>query len=373
MRKVLFILTLIPLLTYGQQKEGYVDENGWKQGTHKGYSGSWLFERTYVNDTLTGPFRKYTKDGTTWETGFFKNKEHDSLWTEYYGNGEIESIKNYDNGLKNGEFKEFYKGRQLRYEATFKHDTLIGNATNYYESGRIKAVGNRRNGTWKTYYLNGQIKSEQQFENSELVGEAKKYNENGKILIPTYLKAQEITSDTSIINLTDLKVYLLFDQYDKKNKVVNFGEDLFRGGKICTGKELTIQIGAINFLIKENGLEIHETIERRCDKELESIKYGINRVVKELENGEWDVKYVYDTIDHKSSLGKIEVIRKKLKCVDTGRNPLKIHRNGKTLEFKDIDNLQFFEYDLDNDGNKGLYVLTYQSCNGLLKIYEVKK
>ena len=72
----------------------------------------------------------------------------------------------------------------------------------------------------------------------------------------------------------------------------------------------------------------------------------------------------------KSSFGKIEVYRKR-GCMDTGRNPFKIVRNGKTLSFNDIGNLIFFEFDSDNDGKNELYILTYFSCEGRLEFYKI--
>ena len=72
----------------------------------------------------------------------------------------------------------------------------------------------------------------------------------------------------------------------------------------------------------------------------------------------------------KSSFGKIEVYRKR-GCMDTGRNPFKIVRNGKTLSFNDIGNLIFFEFDGDNDGKNELYILTYFSCEGRLEFYKI--
>ena len=98
-----------------------------------------------------------------------------------------------------------------------------------------------------------------------------------------------------------------------------------------------------------------------------------NRVVKELPNGEWDIKYVKEKVMHKTHLGVLTVDVQDSKCDDTGTNPISIDYKGQSLTIKNIDNLQFLEYDTDNDGKKELYILTYASCEGFLKIYKVEK
>ncbi len=111
---------------------------------------------------------------------FFKKKERDSLWTGLYPKeGSIKTLKNYNVGIKQGEFKEFYKSGKLKYEAVFNSDTIVGEAKNYFENGIIKAKGNRRNGEWITYYLNGKIASIENFKNGELYGDVVMYNEKG--------------------------------------------------------------------------------------------------------------------------------------------------------------------------------------------------
>lgn len=371
MKKITIILLFLPCILFSQEKAGTIDNNGWKQGMHVGSSGSWLFERTYVNDTLTGPFRKYSKNGTTWETGFFKNKEYDSLWTEYYVDGSIETIKNYNEGKKQGEFKDFYKSGKLKYQAVFDSDTLVGNSINYFENGQIKSEGNRKNGIWKTYYENRQVASVERFRDNLLTGEVEKYDMNGGEILPVFIS--ENKTDTSIINKTELKVSVLYET-NRKDRALRFGEYLFGGATVCkNNKDLVLKYGSAIIVIKENGVEIHQTNDIVCNNEIPTIKYGINRVVKELPNGEWDIKYVKEKVKHKTHLGVLTVDVQDSKCDDTGTNPISIDYKGQSLTIKNIDNLQFFEYDTNNDGKKELYILTYASCQGFLKIYKVGK
>ncbi len=372
MKTITIILILVPFLSFSQTKEGYIDENGWKQGTHKGYSGSWLFERTYVNDTLTGPFRKYTKDGTTWETGFFKNKEYDSLWIEYYSDGSVETIKNYNQGIKQGEFKEFYKSGKLKYEAVFNSDTIVGEAKNYFESGAIRAKGNRRNGEWITYHANGEIASIEKFKDGKLNGDLFKYNEKEEQILPAFIK--QTFPDTNVINSSNLNIYVMFDQPKRGQRVLRFGGHLFRGATVClNGSNIVLKYGNEYVVLKENGVELKTSSTLSCSTELTTTKFGINREAKELPNGEWDIKYIEKDVDHKTSLGKLVIHIKQLKCDDTGTNPVTLKRQEGNLEILNIDNLQFFEYDINNDGKNELYILSYASCQGYLKIYKIEE
>lgn len=371
MKVITIILLLVPFLAFSQTKEGYIDENGWKQGMHKAYSGKWLFERTYVNDTLTGPFRKYTKDGTTWETGFFKNKEHDSLWIEYYSDGSIQSIKNYNQGIKQGEFKEFFKSGRLKYEAVYNSDTIIGEEVNYFESGLIRAKGNRKNGEWTTYHPNGEIASIEKFKNGVLNGDLFRYNENGEQILPAFIK--QSFADSNVINSSNLNIYLMFEQPSMEQRVLSFLEHLFGGATVCLdGNTLVLKYGNEHLVLHENGVELKTSSTLTCSTELTTTKFGTNREVKELPNKEWDITYLEKDVAHKTSLGELIVHVKQLKCDDTGTNPVSLKRKEGNLEILDIDNLQFFEYDLNNDGQNELYILSYASCQGYLKIYKIE-
>ncbi|NOQ75898.1 MAG: hypothetical protein GQ574_28085 [Crocinitomix sp.] len=93
----------------------------------------------------------------------------------------------------------------------------------------------------------------------------------------------------------------------------------------------------------------------------------------ELPNGEQDIEYVTKKVNHKTSPGMLTVDVQQLSCDDTGSNPITLEHKGKKLAINHIGNLQFFEYDVDNDKSKELYILSYASCQGYLKIYRISK
>ena len=361
----LLIFTL-PILIFGQTKN-YKDEFGRKQGVHLEYSGRLQFERTYRNDTLNGFFREFTKDGITWTTGYFKNKLKDSLWLDFYEDRTVKKREYYKEGKKHGEFIYYFKNGRISYLATFNNDTLIGEAINYFSNGAIRSKGNRQNGLWTEFYENGNIKSKEEFLNEQLVGQRYYFSIDGDTLLPRLIKPKLVTNDTSIINNTNLKVYLLFNSYDSLNKLAlpTYGY-LYDYISVCKNDFLTIHVGGVNFKVIPTGLWIYEQIDTVCHEEIKVNGYSTNREVKELK-----VSYILEKKNFKSRLGNIQVDRQMMRCDDTGNNPVKISREGKTLLFKDIGNLLFFEFDSDNDGKKELYILNYFSCMRRLEIYKI--
>lgn len=370
LRNISFFILTFPIFAFGQTKN-YKDELGRKQGVHSDYSGSWLFERTYRNDTLNGFFRQFTKDGTTWGTGYFKNGLKDSLWLDFYKDRTVKEREFYKEGKKHGEFIHYFGSGHINNIAIFNNDTLVGDAINYYQSGSIKSKGNRQNGTWTEYYENGNVKSKQTFRNENLSGQTFFFSIQGDTLLPRQVKPKPLVNDTSIINNTNLKVYLLFDPFDSLNRPIEFGPYLFDYIPVCKNDFLTIHIGTVNFLIKPTGLLVYEQIDTVCNQKIKVNGYTTNRKVKELKNGDYDISYELEKKQFNSRVGKIEVERKQMQCDDTGKNPVTITRNGKKLIFKDIGNLLFFEFDSDNDGKNELYLFNYFSCEGRLEIYKI--
>lgn len=366
----ILILTF-PFLAFGQSKN-YKDEHGRKQGIHDGYSGSWLFERTYKNDTLNGFFRQFTKDGKTWTTGFFKNDLKDSLWLEFYENNTVKKREFFRNGKKHGAFVHYFENGQESYAANFDNDSLVGDAVNYYKNGSIKSQGNLQNGLWTTYYEDGKLKAQQTFKNGNLLGQTLSISAQGDTLLPRQIIPKLVASNNIITNNTDLKVYLLFDSKDSLNNSIDFGGVLFDGYfPVCKKEYLTVHIGAINFLVKPSDLLIYEQIDTTCYQKIEVNGFNTNRKITELNTGDYDISYVLEKKYFNVSLGKIEVNRKQMQCDDTGHNPVTITRNGKKLIFKNIGNLIFFEFDNDRDGKKELYLFNYFSCEGRLEFYKI--
>lgn len=191
--------------------------------------------------------------------------------------------------------------------------------------------------------------------------------------LPVFIK--QSSPDTNVKNNSKLKVYLMFEQTNEREKrVLRLGENLFDGATVYTnGNHVVLKYGYEYVIIKEDGVELINSSDMTYSNRLTSINYGTNREVNELTNGEWDFKYIEKDVDHEVSLGELVVHIEWLKCDDTGSNPITIERPEGNLEILNIDNLQFFEYDIDNDGKNELYILSYASCEGYLKIYKIEE
>jgi len=188
----------------------------------------------------------------------------------------------------------------------------------------------------------------------------------------TLLQPKLILNDTSIINNTDLKVYLLFDIRDYF-EVVN-GLILLEYVdyvQICQNDFLTICFYDTKFKITPTGFYKFEEVDSICNApKIKINKFGTNMDYKKLKNDDVKIIHKVGKKRFKSRFGKI-VVNRQTGCMDTGRNPLKILHNRKTLQFNDIGNLIFFEFDGDHDKKTELYIVNYFTCNGRLEIYKI--
>jgi len=98
----------------------------------------------YVNDTLD-------------LKGYVKNFEKDSIWTTYYKNGNIRSIKPYKKGEIDGEMKRYYNNGILSYRGIISKGKAVDSTFSFYETGSMKA---------KNYFENGVLAKQEVFEES---------------------------------------------------------------------------------------------------------------------------------------------------------------------------------------------------------------
>ena len=132
MKRLLFILFIIPLLGFGQNetKLEYYD------------NGNVLSEIHYLDGKRDGSCRYWYEDRTLFSEGFYKNGKMTGFWISYYNNGQV---------LSQGTYK-------------------------YTESG----VYSIKDGVWKYYYDNGQLESESIIKDG--VEELKFYDKEGNLL-----------------------------------------------------------------------------------------------------------------------------------------------------------------------------------------------
>ena len=108
------------------------------------------------------------------------------------------SSVSYDDGKKNGEYKSWYKNKNLKSEGFYRNDLMNGDWKFYYANGNIMADGsflngngkkknnttkipiNGRTGNWTGWHENGVKWSELSFKNGKKHGVQKNWYDNGQ-------------------------------------------------------------------------------------------------------------------------------------------------------------------------------------------------
>lgn len=199
-------------IVYSQEKLNQFDENGlrtgiWKKfyankniryqgqfnagkevGTFKYYSALSskhpviIKEFNKNNDTATVSF--YTIKGTLKSTGFMVGKNREGTWLYYHKEGKtLISEENFENGLKNGVAKTYYKNGKLTEIFSYKNNKLHGNFKRYAINGvlidDLNYINGQLNGFAKYFNIKGELIYAGNYENDVKIGKWE-YFENGK-------------------------------------------------------------------------------------------------------------------------------------------------------------------------------------------------
>lgn len=111
------------------------------------------------DDKKEGEWIYYDTKGDTLKKEYYDNDT--ILMSIIFKNNNPINITHYDQGVKNGVFKNFYPDGSLE---------CIGN----YSKGKV-------NGTFKCYYPDGQLKTVANYEYEKPIGEYKQYYPTGKL------------------------------------------------------------------------------------------------------------------------------------------------------------------------------------------------
>lgn len=232
MKSILTVLILlVGLASFSQNK---TDDQGRKQGVwKKGYKNSTVFRYVgqFKNDKPYGEFTyyyesgniqskiKFQKNGTVaynvmyhessgyvMAKGKYLNEAKDSLWLYYDNKGQLKSqetfkkgkldgqrvvyyepvngkyivakFEYYTNGVRNGQFKEYYPNTKLKGEGVYKTGNLNGMVKYYRPNGSLERIERYqyavKHGWWIFFDKNGrQVGSELFWEGKKLKGAEK--------------------------------------------------------------------------------------------------------------------------------------------------------------------------------------------------------
>ncbi|MEE2931043.1 MAG: hypothetical protein VX370_00770 [Bacteroidota bacterium] len=215
--KILFFCLFLPVLVLSQEIN-YTDLNGLKQGIWKKTydNGSIRYEGQFINNNPTGIFFYYFQDGALkaeknfflkghsaahffYETGSLKaaglyiNNQKDSTWNYYnrdsvlilseeYKSGKLHGktktyydadeessdgffgvyeIKNWNNGLQEGIWEQYFLDGTLKMQSTFNSGKREGKHLFFYPDGSLSFEGNykedKKAGKWIYYNISGEI------------------------------------------------------------------------------------------------------------------------------------------------------------------------------------------------------------------------
>ncbi len=115
-----------------------------------------------------------------------ENDEQDSLWKDYWENGNLKEKGYYKNGKKDGIWEEYSEeSGNLKYMTTYQEGEEHGLFEAYNDNGTLDRKGNYKNGEkdglWIDHWSNGQLSGKSFFKNGVLDGPGESYHRNGKL------------------------------------------------------------------------------------------------------------------------------------------------------------------------------------------------
>jgi antitoxin component YwqK of YwqJK toxin-antitoxin module len=126
----------------------YEDSTGNKRGYWKVYNRM-LYLPDYTDDQLV-------------EEGSYVNNKKEGIWKQYFNNGKLKSIINYNANIPNGHVKFFYSNGNPLEEGNWIFGRWEGEYKYYYENGKLsydwKFVNGKRDGIQLYYNETGELK-----------------------------------------------------------------------------------------------------------------------------------------------------------------------------------------------------------------------
>lgn len=173
MRNYVFLLVFLISPNLWAQKAVYFDRLEENNGRYL-YKGT-PFTGVSIEkfDTINTPMIELN-----WKEGILHGKK-----TTWYKNKQVRETLHFVEGVRDGEFEQFYPNGSLKEKGTYKNDQLHGTYTGFYKNGQTRFVLNYEHGN-KTgynvlYFENGQMEQEVSIENGKINGTFKSWYPSG--------------------------------------------------------------------------------------------------------------------------------------------------------------------------------------------------
>ena len=194
-----------------QSNINQTDKQGKKQGAwiKKDVDGKLIYQATFKDDKPVGEMKRFHPNGQVKAILNFKEGSNESdaqLFDEkgkliaagiydgqrksgewkYLSDGKVISTETYQNGLKHGTAKRFYKSGAILEESNWVNDLLDGAYNSYFQDGKIflECVYShgKRNGLFRTWFPGEVLELDATYTADEKDKQWKYYDENGKLL-----------------------------------------------------------------------------------------------------------------------------------------------------------------------------------------------
>jgi hypothetical protein len=184
--------------------------------------------------------------------------------------------------------------------------------------------------------------------------------------LPKFIPQKQIAKTDSLIVITGkAKVYELYNG--------KYGSHFHKGFKVCfVYKDSTTLVfssyaSTYNLQLDKNG--ITPTV-KLADVEL---KYSPVEFTADGEPNPYKVAIVidFDLTDFTTANSPYVITQREQRCIDTRKNKVKVSTKKSSVQFIGLNNIKVFEFDVNKNKRTEVYVVSYTSCDAMLKIYKV--
>ncbi|PQJ77549.1 toxin-antitoxin system YwqK family antitoxin [Polaribacter glomeratus] len=138
----------------------------------------------FLNKNITQQHKEYYENGQLKKIGNFENVNKTGEWKYYYENGQLSDIGIYKDGKETGEWKKYRQNGTLDGVGIYENGNKTGLWKSYLKSGELLYTSNYEDGIntgVQKWYRNGKIYMFVNYENGKANGEKKEYHKNGKL------------------------------------------------------------------------------------------------------------------------------------------------------------------------------------------------
>jgi antitoxin component YwqK of YwqJK toxin-antitoxin module len=210
---------------------------------------------SYLFDKKNGWYFKYKKDPAQglyiWSQELYAGGKKEGTAYIYFPDGKIQQTLSYSGGKKEGLSKEFDRNGNLITLFEYNNDYLISRE-------RINRTDNNglKQGDWKDFYPNGAKKTERTFKDDMLHGYYKEYDSRGNLVLTmlydngTIVKSRvEDEPDIEISNRYDADGKLIYSGHYRNKIPVGIHREYGKDGKVINA-----------FIYNDNGLLLSQGI-----------------------------------------------------------------------------------------------------------------